>query len=144
EQAGGTAFLAALASPFSGIKFCPTGGIEAANAPAYLALGNVACVGGSWVAPDALIAAGKWDEITSLAQQAALLRCNGSQAASVRLEFRHGEESDRLAAETIGIRGRHTAREALGVNGFRRAADNGRCLLRSAGIAGAGHRQIAG
>lgn len=74
EQAGGIAFLKALASPFSGIKFCPTGGIEATNAPAYLALGNVACVGGSWVAPDALVAAGKWDEITALAQQAALLK----------------------------------------------------------------------
>lgn len=74
EQAGGMAFLKALASPFAGIKFCPTGGIEATNAPDYLALGNVACVGGSWVAPDALVAAGQWDEITALARQAASLK----------------------------------------------------------------------
>ena len=73
EQAGGMGFLKALASPFAGIKFCPTGGIEATNAPDYLALGNVACVGGSWVAPDALVAAGQWDEITALARQAASL-----------------------------------------------------------------------
>ena len=74
EQAGGMGFLKALASPFAGIKFCPTGGIEATNAPDYLALGNVACVGGSWVAPDALVAAGQWDEITVLARQAASLK----------------------------------------------------------------------
>lgn len=76
EQAGGVGFLRALASPFSGIRFCPTGGVDAANAPAYLALENVACVGGSWVAPDALVAAAKWDEITVLARQASLLKAN--------------------------------------------------------------------
>ena len=74
EQAGGAAFLTALASPFAGIRFCPTGGIGADNAAAYLALDNVICVGGSWVAPDAAVAAGKWDEIAALARQAALLR----------------------------------------------------------------------
>ena len=74
EQAGGIAFLKALASPFAGIRFCPTGGIGAANAADYLALENVVCVGGSWVAPDALVAAGKWDEIAALAQEAASLK----------------------------------------------------------------------
>lgn len=74
EQAGGAAFLKALASPFAGIRFCPTGGIAAANAGEYLALENVACVGGSWVAPDALVQAGRWDEITGLARQAAALK----------------------------------------------------------------------
>ena len=73
-QAGGPAFLKALASPFAGVRFCPTGGIDADNAAAYLALGNVACVGGSWVAPDALVAAGRWDEITRLSRQAAALK----------------------------------------------------------------------
>lgn len=76
EQAGGAGFLKALASPFAGIRFCPTGGVDATNASAYLALENVACVGGSWVAPDALVAAGKWDEISALARQASLLRGN--------------------------------------------------------------------
>ena len=76
EQAGAAAFLKALASPFSGIRFCPTGGIGAANAASYLALENVICVGGSWVAPDALVAAGEWDEIAALARQAALLKGN--------------------------------------------------------------------
>lgn len=74
EPAGGTAFLKALASPLSDIRFCPTGGIDAANALRYLALGNVICVGGSWVAPDGLIAEGRWSEIEALAREAARLR----------------------------------------------------------------------
>lgn len=71
EQAGGAAFLKALSSPLAGIRFCPTGGIGAKNAGDYLSLPNVICVGGSWIAPDALIAAGKWDEIEALAREAA-------------------------------------------------------------------------
>jgi 2-dehydro-3-deoxyphosphogluconate aldolase/(4S)-4-hydroxy-2-oxoglutarate aldolase len=73
EQAGGAAFLKSLASPFAGIKFCPTGGVTAKNANDYLALPNVICVGGSWVAPDDLVKAGKWDAIEALAREAAAL-----------------------------------------------------------------------
>jgi 2-dehydro-3-deoxyphosphogluconate aldolase/(4S)-4-hydroxy-2-oxoglutarate aldolase len=71
EQAGGVAFLKSLASPFAGIRFCPTGGVTAANASAYLALPNVVCVGGSWVAPDGLVDAGDWAGIERLAREAA-------------------------------------------------------------------------
>lgn len=71
---GGPQFLKALAAPLPGISFCPTGGIDAAAAPAYLALGNVAAVGGSWVAPPAAVAASNWSEITRLATEAAALR----------------------------------------------------------------------
>lgn len=74
EQAGGAAFLKSLASPFAGIRFCPTGGISPSNASTYLGLSNVVCVGGSWVAPDALVAAGAWDQISALAAEAAKLR----------------------------------------------------------------------
>lgn len=73
EQAGGAAFLKSLASPFAGIRFCPTGGISAANAATYLSLPNVVCVGGSWVAPDALVEAGAWDQIADLAAEAVKL-----------------------------------------------------------------------
>lgn len=73
EQAGGAAFLKSLGSPLAGIRFCPTGGISLANAGDYLRLSNVICVGGSWVAPDELLAAGDWDGITALARQAAQL-----------------------------------------------------------------------
>ncbi len=71
EAAGGIRMLKSLAGPFPAVRFCPTGGIDAANAAAYLALPNVACVGGSWVAPAALVRAGDWAGITALARGAA-------------------------------------------------------------------------
>lgn len=74
EQAGGAAFLKSLASPLATIRFCPTGGISAKNARDYLALPNVVCVGGSWVAPDDLVASGRWDAIEKLAREASALR----------------------------------------------------------------------
>ena len=74
EQAGGAAYIGALASPLAGVRFCPTGGISLRNAMDYLSLPNVVCVGGSWVAPKAMVAAGDWDGITRLAAEAAALR----------------------------------------------------------------------
>lgn len=73
EQAGGAAFLKSLASPFAGIRFCPTGGVTAGNAGDYLSLPNVICVGGSWIAPDAMVKAGQWDAIEKLARAASTL-----------------------------------------------------------------------
>jgi len=73
RQAGGVEMLKALAEPFPQVVFCPAGGIDADSAAAYLALPNVACVGGSWLAPAALIADQDWDEIQRRAQAAALL-----------------------------------------------------------------------
>lgn len=74
EQAGGVAFLKALASPLADIRFCPTGGVTPGNASDYLSLPNVICVGGSWVAPDNLVKAGDWDAIERLAREATALR----------------------------------------------------------------------
>jgi 2-dehydro-3-deoxyphosphogluconate aldolase/(4S)-4-hydroxy-2-oxoglutarate aldolase len=71
---GGVEALKAFASPFPQARFCPTGGVNAANAGAYLALPNVVCVGGSWVAPADAVRAGDWGRITELARQAAELR----------------------------------------------------------------------
>lgn len=73
QQAGGTAMLKALHAVFPDAMFCPTGGITAANAAEFLALPNVLCVGGSWVAPDALMQAGDWNAVRDLARQAAAL-----------------------------------------------------------------------
>jgi len=72
--AGGSAYLKALSAPLPGIVFCPTGGIDASNAPDYLALPNVAAVGGSWVAPAKEVASRDWLAVTALAHQAAGLR----------------------------------------------------------------------
>lgn len=71
QQAGGVAMLKAWQGPFFDVKFCPTGGINAANAREYLALPNVVCVGGSWLTPAEAIAAGDWARITSLAKECA-------------------------------------------------------------------------
>ncbi len=68
--AGGTAMLRAIAGPFPDMVFCPTGGVSAANYRDYLALANVACVGGSWLAPKQLVRDRDWPAITRLAAAA--------------------------------------------------------------------------
>ena len=73
EQSGGVAYLKSLAPVFQQVRFCPTGGISMKNVRDYLSLPNVVCVGGSWVAPKDLVAAGNFDEITRLAAEAAAL-----------------------------------------------------------------------
>jgi 2-dehydro-3-deoxyphosphogluconate aldolase/(4S)-4-hydroxy-2-oxoglutarate aldolase len=67
ETSGGVRALRALAGPFPQMRFCPTGGIDAANAQDYLALPNVACVGGSWMLPPPAVKAGDWGRIRELA-----------------------------------------------------------------------------
>ena len=71
--AGGPSYLKALGGPLPGIGFCPTGGVSVENARDYLALPNVLCVGGSWVAPEAMMRAGDWAGIETLAREAASL-----------------------------------------------------------------------
>jgi len=73
-QAGGSAMLKAWSGPFFDVKFCPTGGISLQNAPEFLALPNVLCVGGSWLVPVDALAQGDWARITTLARQAVALR----------------------------------------------------------------------
>ncbi|MBU1361896.1 MAG: bifunctional 4-hydroxy-2-oxoglutarate aldolase/2-dehydro-3-deoxy-phosphogluconate aldolase [Gammaproteobacteria bacterium] len=72
-QAGGLAMLKAWQGPFGEVKFCPTGGVHLGNAPEFLALPNVACVGGSWIVPVEAIAAGDWSRIETLAREACQL-----------------------------------------------------------------------
>ena len=71
EAAGGAPALGSMAGPLPQITFCPTGGVTPENAKTYLALPNTRCVGGSWIAPKALIDAGDWDKITQIARRAA-------------------------------------------------------------------------
>jgi 2-dehydro-3-deoxyphosphogluconate aldolase/(4S)-4-hydroxy-2-oxoglutarate aldolase len=72
--AGGVAALNGLQGPFADVVFCPTGGISLDNAASFLALPNVLCVGGSWLAPPNSVEAGDWAGIEGLARQAAGLR----------------------------------------------------------------------
>lgn len=71
ETVGGVGMLKALAGPYSYLRFMPTGGISLKNLPDYLALPNVLCCGGSWIAPEKRIDAGEFAEITRLAREAA-------------------------------------------------------------------------
>lgn len=73
ENIGGAPALKSLGGPLPQVSFCPTGGVSPGNAASYLALDNVLCVGGSWVAPRDLVARGDWAGITALARTAAAL-----------------------------------------------------------------------
>jgi 2-dehydro-3-deoxyphosphogluconate aldolase/(4S)-4-hydroxy-2-oxoglutarate aldolase len=72
-QAGGPAMLKAWSGPFFDVTFCPTGGVTLLNAPDFLALPNVVCVGGSWLVPAEALAQGDWARITQLASDARTL-----------------------------------------------------------------------
>ena len=73
NAAGGISFIKSLSSPLPDLTFCPTGGITEITAPDWLALPNIACVGGSWIAPQALIESGDFAKITNRARVAAHL-----------------------------------------------------------------------
>lgn len=74
ESFGGTSWLKSIHGPLPGVRFCPTGGLGPANAGAYLALPNVVCVGGAWMAPPEAVSAGDFATIARLAREAAALR----------------------------------------------------------------------
>jgi len=76
EAVGGAKLLASLAAPLPDLVFCPTGGIDLAKAPGYLALSNVKCIGGSWMLPKAALQSGDYAEVERLAREAAALKRN--------------------------------------------------------------------
>jgi 2-dehydro-3-deoxyphosphogluconate aldolase / (4S)-4-hydroxy-2-oxoglutarate aldolase len=73
QQAGGADYLKSTGGPLPQVSFCPTGGISVDIAPQYLALKNILCVGGSWVAPKDAMARGDWGAIETLAREASKL-----------------------------------------------------------------------
>jgi len=80
EQIGGAKMIKALAAPFRSVRFIPTGGVNTANLPDYLALGAVFAVGGTWMVAPGLLAAGKWDEVTRLTAEAVALTSRSQEA----------------------------------------------------------------
>ena len=70
EQAGGLPYIKAVSAPYSSMKFMPTGGVNENNLNTYLAFKKIVCCGGSWIVPDNLVKAGKWEEITALCRSA--------------------------------------------------------------------------
>lgn len=71
EPAGGLKMIKAMAAPYVGVKFMPTGGINAENVRDYLSYDRVLACGGSWMVKDSLIKVGDFDKITALAKEAA-------------------------------------------------------------------------
>jgi 2-dehydro-3-deoxyphosphogluconate aldolase/(4S)-4-hydroxy-2-oxoglutarate aldolase len=74
---GGTAWLKSVFGPLPQARFCPTGGLDNGNADEFLALPNVVCVGGAWMAPPDAIAAGDFERIARFARGAATIRKPG-------------------------------------------------------------------
>ncbi len=91
---GGLDFLKAIAGPFSGVQFMPTGGVDPGNLKEYLSFNRVHAVGGTWIAKDAAISAGKFDEITKLAREAVAL--------SLGFELAHLGINEASAAKAMG------------------------------------------
>ncbi len=96
EESGGAAFLKAVAAPYEGIRFIPTGGINAANLVSYLSLKNVLACGGSWMVKGELISAGKFEEITALTKEAVRILL-GFELSHVGLNEENGENAGKSA-----------------------------------------------
>jgi 2-dehydro-3-deoxyphosphogluconate aldolase/(4S)-4-hydroxy-2-oxoglutarate aldolase len=82
ETVGGVAMLKALAGPYPDVQFLPTGGITPELLPSYLRLPTVVACGGSWLAPRNLLAAGKFDAIQALVEQAARILAGPPEVAT--------------------------------------------------------------
>lgn len=96
EESGGAAFLKAVAAPYEGIRFIPTGGINAANLATYLSLKNVVACGGSWMVKGELISGGKFAEITALTREAVRILL-GFELAHVGLNEENSENASKSA-----------------------------------------------
>ena len=97
EESGGVAFLKAIAAPYEGVRFIPTGGIHAANLMDYLSLKNVIACGGSWMVKTDLISAGQFAEITRLTREAVRVLL-GFELAHVGINTDNAESASRSAA----------------------------------------------
>jgi 2-dehydro-3-deoxyphosphogluconate aldolase/(4S)-4-hydroxy-2-oxoglutarate aldolase len=98
---GGLDYLKAVVGPYGGVLFVPTGGVDPVNMRDYLAHKNVFAVGGTWIAKDTMISAGKFDEITKLAREAVLL--------ALGFEFVHlglNEPDEKAARTDVATMGR--------------------------------------
>ena len=96
EESGGAAFLKAVAAPYEGIKFIPTGGINPANLVSYLSLTNVIACGGSWMVKGDLISAGKFEEVTRLTAEAVRILL-GFELSHVGINEENAENAGRSA-----------------------------------------------
>jgi 2-dehydro-3-deoxyphosphogluconate aldolase/(4S)-4-hydroxy-2-oxoglutarate aldolase len=99
---GGLAFLKAITAPYAGVSFIPTGGVDPANLKEYLSFNRVHAVGGTWVAKDAMISAGKFDEITRLAKEAVTIAM-GFEFAHLGVNEKSAEAAKAAAEKLSGL-----------------------------------------
>lgn len=104
EAYGGVKTLKALAGPYANIRFLPTGGVSRENMAEYLALPNVLAVGGSFMVPDTLVKAKKWDEITALCREI-VLQILDFKLLHVGMNTKDAEESQAIANRLAGLFG---------------------------------------
>ena len=97
EASGGIAMLDALAGPFAGVKFIPTGGIDPANLAAYASKEPVLAIGGSWMVKPDLVEASDWGAVTNLTRQA-VLALHGFRLAHVGINGTDAAEGRAAAA----------------------------------------------
>ncbi len=104
EAAGGIKMIKAMAAPYGGVKFMPTGGINANNLNDYLSFDKILACGGSWMVKEDLIEAGKFDEITALARQA-VEQMLGFSLAHIGINAANEEEAHSIASTFAGMFG---------------------------------------
>ncbi len=99
---GGLDFLRAIAAPYAGVSFIPTGGVDPANLKEYLSFNRVHAVGGTWVAKDAMISAGKFDEIAKLAKEAVTIAM-GFEFAHLGINEKSADSAKTAAEKLSGL-----------------------------------------
>lgn len=104
EQAGGLPYIKAVSAPYSSMKFMPTGGVNENNLNTYLSFPKIVCCGGSWIVPDKLVKAGKWDEITALCRTA-VNKMLGFSLAHVGLNCENENEALDVTGKFAGLFG---------------------------------------
>jgi len=97
EAAGGLPMIKAMSAPYTGVKFMPTGGINASNINDYLAFPKIIACGGSWMVSDKLISSGNFEEITRLTAEAVQTMLN-FELRHVGINIDSKDEADNLAA----------------------------------------------
>ena len=104
EQAGGLPYIKAISAPYASMKFMPTGGVNENYLNTYLAFKKIVCCGGSWIVPDKLVRAGKWDEITALCRSA-VKKMLGFEIAHVGINCENESEAGDVSSKFMNMFG---------------------------------------
>ena len=104
EPAGGISMIKAMAAPYTGIRFMPTGGINAKNLEEYLSCDKILCCGGSWMVKGDLVAAGEFDKITELTKEAVMTML-GFELKHIGINCENEEEAEKTAGTFASLFG---------------------------------------